>query len=277
MENKPPLSIPHLIKSLNLRPKKGLGQNFLIDENISQAIVHAANVNEDDRVLEIGPGLGSLTVLLLAQSKKLWAIEQDERMLSILQERCRDIGRLEIEKKDALKFDYSKLALEIGGPLRIVANLPYNISTPLLFVLLEHRAAIKDMTLMFQKEVAQRIAAQPGSKAYGTLSVQCAMWTTVNKVIDVPPQSFMPKPKVDSMVISLTIKDKPSAKLDDPIFFTKVVRAAFGQRRKTLNNALKPLNPSPKDWLVKAGIDPKRRGETLSVTEFANLANCREL
>ncbi|MBF0194177.1 MAG: ribosomal RNA small subunit methyltransferase A [Magnetococcales bacterium] len=275
MDNKPPLSIPYLIKSLKLRPKKGLGQNFLVDENISQAIVHASNVSKEDGVLEIGPGLGSLTVLLLAQAKKIWAIEQDERMLSILKSRCENIGDLQIEKCDALKYDYSKLANDIGGPLRIVANLPYNISTPLLFVLLEHRLAIKDMTLMFQKEVAQRIAAQPGSKSYGTLSVQCAMWTTVEKIIDVPPESFMPKPKVDSMVIRLTLRDEPCAKLDDPIFFTKVVRAAFGQRRKTLNNALKPLNPSPKDWLDKAGIDPKRRGETLSVLEFANLANCR--
>ncbi|MBF0444575.1 MAG: ribosomal RNA small subunit methyltransferase A [Magnetococcales bacterium] len=277
MDNKPPLSIPYLIKSLKLRPKKGLGQNFLVDDNISQAIVHAANVSQNDRVLEIGPGLGSLTVLLLAQTKKLWAIEQDERMLSILKTRCEDIGELQIKKSDALKFDYAKLAQEIGGPLRIVANLPYNISTPLLFILLEQRQGIKDMTLMFQKEVAQRIAAQPGSKAYGTLSVQCAMWTTVEKIIDVPPESFIPKPKVDSMVIRLTIRDKPSAELHDPIFFTQVVRAAFGQRRKTLNNALKTLNPSPNVWLQKAGIDPKRRGETLSVLEFAHLANCREL
>jgi 16S rRNA (adenine1518-N6/adenine1519-N6)-dimethyltransferase len=276
MNNNPPLSIPYLIKSLKLRPKKGLGQNFLVDDNISQAIVHAADLTPNDKVLEIGPGLGSLTVLLLEQAKKLWAIEQDERMLSILKKRCADIGELQIEKSDALKFDYTKLAQDIGGPLRIVANLPYNISTPLLFILLEHRLAIKDMTLMFQKEVAQRIAAQPNSKAYGTLSVQCAMWTTVKKVIDVPPESFMPKPKVDSMVIHLTIRDKPCAKLNDPAFFTKVVRAAFGQRRKTLNNALKTLNPSPKDWLLKADIDPKRRGETLSVLEFAHLANCRE-
>ena len=275
MNNSPPLSIPYLIKSLKLRPKKGLGQNFLVDENISQAIVHAANVGPDDRVLEIGPGLGSLTGLLLEQSKRLWAIEQDDRMLAILKKRTKDIGELTIEKSDALKFDYEKLAEELGGPLRIVANLPYNISTPLLFRLLEQRKAIVDMTLMFQKEVAQRIAATPGSKAYGTLSVQCAMWTTVEKIIDVPPESFLPKPKVDSMVVKLTLRSQPVAQLDDPAFFTQVVRAAFGQRRKTLGNALKPLEQSPKSWLERAGVDPKRRGETLSVVEFAHLANCR--
>ncbi|MBF0454828.1 MAG: 16S rRNA (adenine(1518)-N(6)/adenine(1519)-N(6))-dimethyltransferase RsmA [Magnetococcales bacterium] len=275
MTNTPPLSIPHLVKSLGLHPKKGLGQNFLVDTAITQAIVHAAQVGPKDRVLEIGPGLGSLTALLLEQTKKLWAIEQDERMIPILEKRCQGVGELIIQRCDALKFDYSHMAQELGGPLRIVANLPYNISTPLLFHLLDHRQAIIDMTLMFQKEVAQRIAAQPGSKAYGTLSVQCAMWATVKEVIEVPPQSFFPKPKVDSLVIQLTFRQQPAAQLSDPHFFTQVVRAAFGQRRKTLNNALKQLSSSPKEWLERAEIDPKRRGETLSVTEFAHLSNCR--
>lgn len=275
MSSTPPLSIPHLIKSLKLHPKKGLGQNFLLDAAICNAIVQASNVGPGDHVLEIGPGLGSLTLLLLEECNKLWAIEQDERMVNILLERTRELGDITVEKCDALQFDYIKLAEKLGGPLRIVANLPYNISTPLLFRLLEQRQAIVDMTLMFQKEVAQRIAAQPGSKAYGTLSVQCGMWTTVEKVIDVPPESFMPKPKVDSMVIRLILRKQPAAELHDPDFFTQVVRAAFGQRRKTLNNALKKLAPDPKSWLLRADIDPKRRGETLSVTEFAHLANCR--
>ncbi|MBF0449041.1 MAG: ribosomal RNA small subunit methyltransferase A [Magnetococcales bacterium] len=275
MDDNATFSIPHLIKSLNLNPKKGLGQNFLVDKNISHAIVNASQVGPEDRVLEIGPGLGSLTMLLLEKTKKLWAIEQDERMLKILQSRAENLGTLTIEKADALQYDYDKLANTLGGPLRIVANLPYNISTPLLFRLLDHRQSIVDMTLMFQKEVAQRIAAKPGSKTYGTLSVQCGMWTSVEKILDVPPGAFLPKPKVDSMVIRLTLRSHPRAPLDDPAFFSQVVRAAFGQRRKTLSNALKKLDADPKPWLRRAGIDPTRRGETLSVEEFAHLSNQR--
>lgn len=273
MPTPPPVSIPYLIKSLNLRPRKGLGQNFLVDHALSQAIVDAARVGPDDRVLEIGPGLGSLTLPLLARTKKLWAIEQDERMIAIVAERAKGIGHLTIEHQDALTFDYDHLSQKLGGPLTIVANLPYNISTPLLFRLLAHRHAIREMTLMFQKEVALRIAAHPGEKSYGTLSVQCAMWTSVEKVIDVPPQAFLPPPKVDSMVIRLTLNRQPTAPLDNPDLFTQVVRAAFGQRRKTLGNALKVLTPTPTAWLKRADIDPKRRGETLTVQEFAYLSN----
>lgn len=254
-------------------PKKRMGQHFLSDPRIALAIVTASGVQPGDRVVEIGPGLGALSVPLLAQVKKLWAIELDDQLLPELMQRTAGLGEFHVEMGDALQLDYQALARRMGGELQIVSNLPYNLSSPLLLRFLEYRESIAQMTLMFQTEVAQRIAAIPGTKAYGTLSVLCGMWMQAEIVLSVPPSAFHPPPKVNSSVLRLVRRPSPLATLNNPATFSSVVRAAFGQRRKILSNALKVLHPAPQEWLQQANIDPERRGETLSIAEFAHLAN----
>ncbi|MBF0127658.1 MAG: ribosomal RNA small subunit methyltransferase A, partial [Magnetococcales bacterium] len=233
-----------------------------------------SGVMPEDRVVEIGPGLGALTRPLLAQVNEVWAIELDCDLLPQLMERTRGVGVLHVEQVDALRVDFGEVARRLGGELRIVANLPYNISSPLLLHLLKYRASIAEMTLMFQSEVAERIAASPGSKAYGTLSVLCGLWLEARIVMTVPPTAFRPPPKVNSAVLRLVRRPAPLAPVNDPDHFVQVVHGAFGQRRKVLSNALKVMHPAPREWLQHAGIDPERRGETLTIGEFAHLANC---
>ncbi|MBF0098626.1 MAG: ribosomal RNA small subunit methyltransferase A [Magnetococcales bacterium] len=267
------MSLLQLLKRHGLHPKKGLGQNFLHDESIAKEIVNAALPYLPSPCIEIGPGVGSLTVPLLSAVKALTVIEQDAALLPLLQSRCQDVGQLHIEQGDALAFPFRQWAERLGGPLLIVANLPYHISSPLLFHLLQQGEAIRAMILMFQKEVAERIAAAPNSKAYGTLSVHCQLWYSVTPLLAVPPTAFYPVPKVDSAVICLERRPTALATVQNPLQFQYTVKAAFGQRRKTLHNALKVLTEQPQQWLQQAGIDPQRRGETLSVAELAHLAN----
>lgn len=269
------MSLIHMLKMCGLHPKKGLGQNFLADESVAERIAEAAASHMPSRFVEIGPGVGSLTRPLLTRTQQLWAIEQDAALIPVLRTRTEGLGVLEIEQGDALLVPFRAWADRLGGPLTIVANLPYHISTPLLFHLLEQGDAIGAMILMFQKEVADRIAAQPNSKAYGILSVHTQLWMAVEPLFDVPPRAFYPVPKVDSCVVRLVRRAAPLAQVVDPLFFRQVVRAAFGQRRKTLLNALKTVDPNPAPWLERANVDPIRRGETLSVVEFVQLANNR--
>lgn len=267
------MSLIRQIKLAGLHPKKGLGQNFLVDEAIAARIVRAALSHSKDYLVEIGPGAGSLTTLLLQQAQRLWVVEQDAGIIPLLRQRTEGLGQLELEQGDALQVDFRQLAQRLGGPLTIVANLPYHISTPLLFHLLEQGESIAAMILMFQKEVAERIFAPANCKAYGTLSVHSQLWMNIEPLLAVPPTAFYPIPKVDSMVIQLVRRSVPLATVNDPLFFRQVVRAAFGQRRKTLHNALKTVDPQPGSWLSRAMIDPNRRGESLSVIEFVELAN----
>ncbi|MBF0212092.1 MAG: 16S rRNA (adenine(1518)-N(6)/adenine(1519)-N(6))-dimethyltransferase RsmA [Magnetococcales bacterium] len=253
--------------------KKRLGQHFLADASVAQEIVAASGVTRGDRVVEIGPGPGALTVWLLRAVGELWAIEFDEELLPALHARTAGLGRLQVERADALQVDYRQLATHLGGELRIVANLPYNISTPLLMHFIEQRDAIAQMTLMLQTEVAERIAAAPGTKAYGALSVPCGLWMEIETLLQVPPSAFRPPPKVNSTVIRLTRRTAPLVEVADHRLFSQVVRAAFGQRRKVLANALRVMHDDPRHWLEQADIDPGRRGETLSIAEFARLAN----
>ncbi|WP_130470391.1 16S rRNA (adenine(1518)-N(6)/adenine(1519)-N(6))-dimethyltransferase RsmA [Candidatus Magnetaquicoccus inordinatus] len=268
------MSLLQLLKRHGLRPKKGLGQNFLHDEEIAQAIVAAALSGSPGHFLEIGPGVGSLTVPLLSAVKELTVLEQDASLLPVLRSRCQGLGNLEIIHTDALRFSFRERAEALAAPLIIVANLPYHISSPMLFHLLQQGDAIQSMVLMFQKEVAERIAAAPGSKAYGTLSVHTQLWMEVTPLLSVPPTAFYPIPKVDSAVIRLHRRSTPLAEVGNYYQFQQTVKAAFGQRRKTLLNALKVLTEQPLQWLQKSGIDPQRRGETLSVVEMVHLANC---
>ncbi|MEO5362524.1 MAG: 16S rRNA (adenine(1518)-N(6)/adenine(1519)-N(6))-dimethyltransferase RsmA [Magnetococcus sp. DMHC-8] len=271
------MSLIHTLKMSGVRPKKGLGQNFLVDDKVAERIAAAACSRAQGCCVEIGPGLGSLTRPLLTRVKQLWAVEQDAALIPLLRARTEGLGSLQLVQGDALQVDFRAWAVQLGGPLTIVANLPYHISTPMLFHLLEQGEAIETMVLMFQKEVAARIAAPPNGREYGILSVHSQLWMTVEALFDVPPGAFYPVPQVDSRVICLTRRTTPLAVVEDAERFRLVVRAAFGQRRKTLLNALKVMETDPAPWLSRAGIDPARRGETLSVEELARLANCGQV
>ncbi|MCK4738640.1 MAG: ribosomal RNA small subunit methyltransferase A [Deltaproteobacteria bacterium] len=259
-------------------PKKRLGQHFLIDKNIIRKIVSGAGVEEGELILEIGPGTGALTVELLRCGARVVALEADKTLASTLKERLLELGvgvdNLKIIEGDALRVSYLELSRENKGTFKCVSNLPYNISGPLIAKFFEERAAFSELYLMIQKEVAMRLLGKPSTKDYGGLTVLTNLYTKSSKLFDVSPMCFRPPPKVTSTVIGLRILDKLGADVADEVLFKKVVRGAFGQRRKTLSNALKGAgfsNEAVAEALLDAGIDPGRRGETLELAEFAKL------
>lgn len=255
---------------MNHRPRKRFGQNFLHDPGIIQRIVQAIAPQPGDNLVEIGPGQGAITTELLSRVKCMHAIELDRDLVGPLAARCAGLGELEIHSADALKFDFSTLA-EPGRPLRVVGNLPYNISTPLLFHLLDQSAHLRDMHFMLQKEVVDRMAAAPGSKTYGRLSVMLQARAVVTPLFRIGPGAFNPPPKVDSAFVRLQPCDPPPYRIDDWNNFSLVVGQAFSQRRKTLRNSLRQTLPP--ESIIEAGLDPGIRAEQLSVADFANLAN----
>jgi 16S rRNA (adenine1518-N6/adenine1519-N6)-dimethyltransferase len=251
------------------RPRKRFGQHFLHDPGVLARIVAAINPQPGDRLVEIGPGLGALTLPLLARSGALDAVELDRDVIPKLAARAAGHGRLTIHEADALNFDFGAFAGD-GPRLRLCGNLPYNISTPLLFHLLAVPSAIRDMHFMLQKEVVVRMAARPGGKEYGRLTVMLAADCAVERLFDVGPGAFRPPPRVDSAVVRLVPHAAPPFPIADRQRFAAVVAAAFGQRRKTLRNALAGVvGPA---GFEAAGIDPGRRAETLAPAEFAKLA-----
>ncbi len=251
------------------RPRKRFGQNFLRDATVVARIVAAIAPRPNERLVEIGPGEGALTDPLLAAAGTLTAIELDRDLVARLRTRFPpDVGLTLIEG-DALAFDFRTLATE--GPLRLVGNLPYNISTPLLFHLFAQCEAIADMHFMLQREVVERLAAAPGRKAYGRLSVMTQYACTVTPLLQVPPGAFRPPPKVDSTVVRLVPHATPPVAVAEPARLRALVAAAFAQRRKTLRNSLRDHLDA--NAMQAAGIDPGRRAETLSLVEFAALAN----
>ena len=250
-------------------PKKRFGQHFLHDPAVIGRIVAAIGPRPGEVLVEIGPGTGALTQALLPASDTLHAVEIDRDLIASLQARFGAAG-LVLYRADALDFDFCRLA-EQGRPLRLAGNLPYNISTPLLFHLLEHIGCIRDMHFMVQKEVADRLCAAPGSKTYGRLSVMVQWRCRVTRLFTVGPGAFTPPPKVDSALIRLQPHETPPAKVSDPQAFARIVRAAFGQRRKALRNSLRELLDD--SVFHGCGIDPRRRAETLTVEEFACLSN----
>ena len=247
--------------------KKHLGQNFLFDPSILHRTIEVSGVTAEDTVVEIGPGLGTLTLLLAKTVKKVIAIELDIELYEKLKEQTRSIANLELIHADALDFPYENL-----DPFKVVANIPYYITTPIIFRLLEAREKLRTMTLTIQKEVAERIVAGPGSKTYGVLSVALQYYSDPRLAFIIPRGAFRPVPKVDSAVVHLDILENPKVKVKDREFFFTTVKTAFGQRRKTLSNALKPLVKDSREKILLAGIDPSRRAETLSLEEFAVLA-----
>ena len=248
------------------RHKKQFGQHFLHDPGILAKIVAAIAPRADDRMVEIGPGLGALTRPLLEKLSHLHVVEIDRDLIARLRDGF-DPSHLTVHESDALKFNFGNLGMD----LRVVGNLPYNISSPLLFHLAEFASHIRDMHFMLQKEVVDRMAAQPDTADYGRLSVMLQARFRVAKLFNVPPGAFNPPPKVDSAVVRLAPLPAEAVPYRDAARFAEIVARAFGQRRKTLRNTLKGLVDA--DTFSALGIDPGRRGETLSVAEFAALAN----
>ncbi len=251
-------------------PRKRFGQNFLHDYSVIANILASLQIKPGDHWVEIGPGRGALTEPLLDKNIVLDVVELDRDLVSLLKNRFKGRTQLTIHSADALKFDFSTLVKQ-EEKLRIIGNLPYNISTPLLFHLLENAACITDMQFMLQKEVVDRICAAPGSKKYGRLSVMMQYYCSTECLFYVFPESFDPSPKVMSAVVKLIPHPKPPVMVNDLALFKQVVTQAFSQRRKTLRNSLKKL--ISEDCFVSLGIDLIARAETISLHEFANLSN----
>lgn len=253
------------------RPRKRFGQHFLHDRAIIERIVRAIDPAPEDHLVEIGPGLGAITQPLLRHVDELHAVELDRDVIPLLEEKTADApGRLTIHPADALKFDFAALADAIGAPLRLAGNLPYNVSSPLLFHFLSFRHVIRDMHFMLQKEVVDRMAAAPGSKTYGRLSVMLAADCRIEPLFTIRPGAFNPPPKVDSAVVRLVVLDEPPFPLPDRALFARLVTAAFAQRRKTLRNSIRQFLDA--DAIAACGIDPQARAETLSAAQFGRLA-----
>jgi 16S rRNA (adenine1518-N6/adenine1519-N6)-dimethyltransferase len=272
------VSLMQELRSRGVLPKRALGQHFLIDQGIAQKIVRLADLEPGDCVVEIGPGMGVLTFLMLPLVKRVVAVELDQGMADWLREKGQGLASLTIVRQDALGFDFAKVTRDVRRRIKVVANLPYNISTPVIFRLLESREAVTHLTLMLQREVAERIIATPGSKAYGPLSIFTQLYTAPKIMMRIPPEAFYPRPKVESALVRFEILERPRIAIADGDFFQKVVRASFAQRRKTLLNSLtgSSLSLGPKDKIAKAleaiGIDHRRRAETLGLVEFQRIA-----
>ena len=264
----------HILNRFKLRADKKLGQNFLIDEQVVRQIVAAAELSEADTVLEAGPGIGTLTQGLAESKAQVVAVELDTRLLPVLATTLEGYDNVRVVHGDILKVDIME---EVGVPnFKVCANLPYYITTPIIFALLEKRLPMERLVAMVQKEVAERMAAQPGGKDYGALSVAIQYYTEPEIAFIVPPTSFIPAPAVDSAVIVCKRREKPPVEVCDEALFFRVVKSAFSLRRKMLSNSLKNMGIKSEQvakWLELAGVDGKRRAETLSLEDFAKLTN----
>lgn len=255
---------------MNHRPRKRFGQNFLHDPGIIGSIINAIDPRREDHLVEIGPGQGAITGPLLELAGRLDAVELDRDLISLLQQKFPAADNLHLHNADALKFAFCALQQD-QETLRVLGNLPYNISTPLLFHLLDNSTCIRDMHFMLQKEVVDRMAAQPGNKTYGRLSVMLQVRCQVQYLFHIGPGAFNPPPKVDSAFVRLVPYVDPPNPVQDPAFFSRLVTQAFSQRRKTLRNTLKKMLPP--ELLTANDIDPGLRAEQLSPADFVRLAN----
>lgn len=268
-----------IIQKYDFRLTKSLGQNFLVDQNILDKIVQAAEVTKEDVVFEVGTGIGTLTHELALRAKKVVAIEIDRKLIPILEETLSGVDNVEIVNQDILKTDLKYLAQEFaeGRSIKVVANLPYYITTAIIMKFLESNIRLDSFVLMIQKEVADRITAKPSTKDYGSLTVAIQYYAQSELISKVPRNAFIPPPNVDSSVIRLRIRSERDIQVRDEQLFFKVIRGSFSKRRKTIQNALSTYEDFTKDVVIealtRADIDPKRRGETLTIDEFAKLTN----
>lgn len=269
-----------IIRRYEIRPRKNLGQSFLIDQGIIRQIADTAQVTKNDIIVEIGAGIGVLTEALAQNAAKLIAVEVDNKLVGVLKDKLLKYNNVEIYSGDILKFDFGTITGKEQQKIKVIGNIPYNISSPVLFRLLSFRKVIDSFVIMLQKEVVQRLIAVPGGKDYGVPSVILQMFAMVEKILDVPANCFYPVPKVESSVMKGFFLDNPVVELADEDFFIKLVRDAFAQRRKMLINNLKKSKLLEefsesflKESLEMAGIDGRRRSETLSTKEFGYLSN----
>lgn len=269
-----PEVVHYICKRFDIKMSKKLGQNFLIKRGIVDEIVHAAELTPGEPVLEVGPGIGTLTQGLAQSGADVTAIELDRRLLEVLDTTLASYDNVRIVHGDVLKLDVPTFMNH--KPFKVVANLPYYITTPIIMSLLESKLPIERLVVMVQKEVALRMVAKPGTKDYGALSVAVQYYTEPDIVLDVPPKSFLPAPAVTSSVIRCVLRDKPPVDVIDEKLFFRVVKAGFAQRRKTFANTMKTTGLSKdriEELLAKANIDGQRRGETFTLQEFADVAN----
>ena len=269
-----PEVVHYICKRFDIKMSKKLGQNFLIKRGLVDEIVKAADLQEGEPVLEIGPGIGTLTQGLAQSGANVTAIELDTRLLEVLDTTLAQYSNVTIVHGDVLKLDVPSIMNH--EPFKVVANLPYYITTPIIMSLLESRLPIERLVVMVQKEVALRMVAKPGTKDYGALSVAVQYYTKPDIVLDVPPKSFLPAPAVTSSVIRCVLRDQPPVDVIDEKLFFRVVKAGFAQRRKTFANTMKTTGLSKdriEELLAKANIDGQRRGETFTLQEFADVAN----
>ncbi len=262
------------VRKYGFRFKKALGQNFLKDRNVVEDIIEGSGITENTRVLEIGPGVGSLTEAMLEKAESVTAVELDANLIPILEEEFKDRENFRLIYGDILKMDIEEI---MGDEEFItVANLPYYVTTPIIIKLLEEDSNLRSLTVMVQKEVAERLTAKPGTKDYGSLTLLTEYYTKAEIVRIVPPECFIPAPKVESAVIRLDIREVPPVTVKDRDFMMRVIKESFAMRRKTIANNLKKIAVNPENLrsaLQKASIDPGRRGETLSLSEFALLSD----
>lgn len=271
------MNISEDLKKEKFRFKKQFGQNFISDDHLLAKIVEAAEITPEDVVIEIGPGAATLTAALAEKAAQVIAIEIDKDLFPIIERRMAGYSNFELVAGDAMKVDFDALAAKYGAKrYKVVANLPYYITTPIVMRFLEEGFRVSELVIMVQQEVADRFLANPGTKAYGAITAVINYYGSVSRAFNVPRTMFTPRPEVDSSIVKIKCYENKPFEADDEKLLRRVIKAAFGQRRKTLNNALKALN-LPKDELDKAlqmaGIDAARRGETLSVEEFVCLSN----
>lgn len=276
-----PKKTKEIVNKYGFKFSKSLGQNFLIDENIIHKIIKGAEITNDDTIIEVGPGIGTLTQYLAEQAKRVLAIEIDKSLIPILGETLKDYANTEVINTDVLKVDLKELVeTKLNGErVKVVANLPYYVTTPIIMKFLEEGVPVKDIVVMVQKEVADRLKAKPNTKDYGSLSVAVQYYCEPEIVTRVPKTVFIPNPNVESTVIRLKVLDNPPVQVTDRKVFHSVVRASFAKRRKTLLNSLSFGDlgidkEQIKECLMACEIDPKRRGESLTIEEFADLSNC---
>ena len=276
-----PQNTIEILQKYNFRFQKKFGQNFLIDTHVLEKIIESAGITKDDFVLEIGPGIGTMTQYLCENARQVMAVEIDDNLIPILQDTLSAYDNVTVVNQDILKLDIAKTAREYndGKPIKVVANLPYYITTPIIMGLFESHVPLESITVMVQKEVADRMQSDPGSKDYGALSLAVQYYAKAEIVANVPPNCFMPRPNVGSAVIRLTCHKQNPIQVQDEKFMFRVIRASFNQRRKTLQNglgndaSLPVTKEQAKEALEQMGLAPTIRGERLSLEEFARLSD----